>query len=607
MKNKRNWRAIFTWALFTLTVLYAIPSAVEMPSWWPFQSRIRGGLDLAGGLELRYTVDWKQSVEDTTRKGAESLQVAIVEQIAKDANENYADLPADKLDAYKARVKVTVDDIDQATVTMADDGAWGAYAKLDDAVKKIDQRFESSDTADTKSVSIALPDKEAQLIRSQVLKETRDNLDKRVAGMGLIDPDVRITGDSDIAVQIPGVDQTQMDVVRSVLGRTAQLTMRFVDDNEPWLATPEVAAKVEEFKKGNPEVVGLEPRRGRQNECPAYGGSVKAKNKSELARFVRTLTVPADHMIGFEFCEDDTDRDGIIDEKYWQAVYLYSKVELTGQHLARARMGFTQENKPAVYLDMNGEGAQLFATATEKNVGEMLAIMLDEDVQSAPSIRSKIAGGRAEISMGAGGMRAQVEAQALAQVLTQGAYQAPVYKVHDHAVGPSLGSDSVVAGATAMAVGFLLIMVFCLIYYRISGAIAVAVLLFNMLLMFGLLVAFNTALTLPGVAGIILSMGMAVDGNVLIYERIRDELRTGRSPRQAVELGFDKAFSSIFDGQLTTAITGFALMQFTSGPMHNFAVSLLIGLATSVFTSVTVSRLIFNYWISAKKPTTLSI
>jgi preprotein translocase subunit SecD len=256
---------------------------------------------------------------------------------------------------------------------------------------------------------------------------------------------------------------------------------------------------------------------------------------------------------------------------------------------------------------MNGEGAQLFATATEKNVGEMLAIMLDEDVQSAPSIRSKIAGGRAEISMGSGGMRAQVEAQALAQVLTQGAYQAPVYKVHDHAVGPSLGSDSVIAGATAMAVGFGLIMIFCLVYYRASGAIAVAVLLFNMLLMFGLLVAFNTALTLPGVAGIILSMGMAVDGNVLIYERIRDEVRNGRSPRQAVELGFDKAFSSIFDGQLTTAITGFALMQFTSGPMHNFAVSLLIGLATSVFTSVTVSRLIFNYWISSKKPTTLSI
>jgi preprotein translocase subunit SecD len=607
MKNKRNWRAVFTWALFILTLLYALPSAVEMPSWWPFQNKIRGGLDLAGGLELRYTVDWKQSVESTTRKGAESLQVAVVEQLAKDANESYADLPTDKIEGYKARVKVEVQDIDFAVVTMADDGAWAAFDKLENPVEMIDQRFESSESADAKTVTITLSDKEAQLIRSQVLNETRDNLDKRVAGMGLIDPDVRITGDSDIAVQIPGVDQTQMDVVRSVLGRTAQLSMRFVDDNEPWLASADVAAKVEEFKAKNPAVVGLETRRGRQNECPAYGGTVKAKNKSDLARFVRTLTVPADHMIGFEFCEDDTDRDGIVDDKYWQAVYLYSKVELTGQHISRARMGFSQENKPAVYLDMNGEGAQLFADATGKNVGEMLAIMLDEDVQSAPNIKSKISGGKAEISMGGGGQRAQMEARALAEVLTQGAYQAPVYKVHDHAVGPSLGSDSVAAGATAMGVGFALIMAFCVLYYRVSGIIAAGVLVFNLLLMFVLLVAFNAALTLPGVAGIILSMGMAVDGNVLIYERIRDELRLGRTPRQAVDLGFDKAFSAIFDGQLTTAITGFALMQFTSGPMHNFAVSLLIGLATSVFTAVTVSRLIFNYWVGTKKPTTLSI
>jgi preprotein translocase subunit SecD len=270
-------------------------------------------------------------------------------------------------------------------------------------------------------------------------------------------------------------------------------------------------------------------------------------------------------------------------------------------------MNYSQEGKPAVYLDMNGEGAQLFADATGSNIGEYLAIMLDDDVQSAPVIKSKIGGGRAEITMGAGGARAAKEAQALTQVLEKGAFNAPVYKVHDHAVGPSLGRDSVSAGATALIIGFILVAGFMILYYRISGVIAAVVLTFNILLIFVMLVSFNTAITLPGIAGIILTMGMAVDANVLIFERIREEIRAGKTPRIAVDLGYEKALSSIVDGNITTALTGFVLMQFTSGPIHNFAVTLIIGLATSVFASVFVARLVFNYWVAAKKPTALSI
>ena len=602
MNKKRNWRAIFTWILLGFAVAYALPSAVDMPSWWPFHKQIRGGLDLAGGLELRYTVDWKQTIEDTTRKGAESLQSRIVEELVKKDGKNVADLPKELLADYKKKVVVTTEDIDRAKVTLADDATWAVYDEMDDPMKAIDERFEASESSSERSISLLLPDDVAQKIRAQVVTETRDNLEKRVGGMGLIDPDVRVTGDSDVAVQVPGVsDPSQMDVVRSVLGRTAQLTMRFVDRGEAWLVSPDVVKKLEEFKQANPTAAGMEA------VAHAWGGVVKAKNKSDLARFVRTLTVPANHMIGFNYDEVDKNGDRIIDEKYWQAVYLFSKVELTGQHLARARMSYNQEGKPAVYLDMNGEGAELFAEATGNNVKEYLAIMLDEDVQSAPIINQKIGGGRAEISMGAGGKRAFDEAQALTGVLNQGAFQAPVYKVHDHAVGPSLGKDSVSAGATALLVGFALIIGFALIYYRTSGIIAALVLTFNMLLIFALLVSFNTALTLPGVAGMILTLGMAIDGNVLILERMREELRAGKTPRIAVDLGFSKALSSIVDGNLTTALTAFVLMQFTSGPIHNFAVTLLIGLATSVFTAVFVSRLLFNFWVASKKPTTLSI
>jgi preprotein translocase subunit SecD len=462
----------------------------------------------------------------------------------------------------------------------------------------VDERFEPS--KGDKSVTITLPDKAAVAIRTDVVRETRDNLEKRVAGMGLVDPDVRATGDSDVAVQVPGVGKEQMEFVRSVLGRTAQLTMRYVDRQSAFFATPEVKSALDAFTGANPDVLGLEAR-------AAYGGVIVAPKKADLVRFVRTLSVPADHMVGFEYVEDMAS-DGTIREKYWQAVYLRGNVEITGAHLARARTGFNDKNQPSVYLDLNSEGARLFGETTEKNVGELLAIMLDEDINSAPQIKTKIAGGRAEISMGSGNSRrAMLEAQALTEVLNQGAYQAPVYKVHDHDVGPSLGADSVAAGGMSLALGFAIVALFMVFYYRKAGLVAVAVLTFNLLLIFVLLVSLNTALTLPGVAGLILTLGMAVDGNIIIYERIREELRDGRTPRLSVETGFGKALSAIVDGNLTTALTAFVLMNFTSGPIHNFAVTLLIGICTSVFTSVFVSRLIFNWWVFTKKPATLSI
>ncbi len=598
MEKKRNWRAIFTWGLLAFSVLYALPSVVEMPSWYPFSKQIKGGLDLAGGLELRYTVDWKRAIEETTSKAADSLRTRTLEALAKEAGDAWEDLPKEKVDALTSRIDIALVDIDRATLTFKDEGALKAFQGLEDPMAVIDERFELS--TDGNTASLLLPDKAAVEIRGQVVKETRDNLEKRVAGMGLIDPDVRSTGDSDIAVQVPGVGKEQMDLVRQVLGRTAQLTMRYIDRATPWLGGADAKSALDAYRTANPTAAQLEIRQ-------TYGGVVTSPKKADLVRFVRTLKVPEGHMIGYEYIEDVAS-DGTVREKYWQAVYLKSEVEITGAHLARARTGFNDKNQPAVFLDLNSEGARLFGDTTEKNTGELLAIMLDEDINSAPQIRSKIAGGRAEITMGSGNSRrAMSEAQALTQVLNQGAYQAPVYKVHDHDVGPSLGADSVSAGGVSLAVGFLLIIAFMAFYYRKAGFIAVGVLSFNLLLIFVILVSLNTALTLPGVAGIILTLGMAVDGNIIIFERIREELRAGRAPRASVDAGFGKALSAIVDGNMTTAITAFVLMNFTSGPIHNFAVTLLVGLCTSVFSAVFVSRLIFNWWVHTKKPSTLSI
>jgi len=600
MDKKRNWRAILTWALVIFSVLYSLPSLMDVPSWFPFQKSVRGGLDLAGGLELRYTVDWKRAVEDATTKAADNLRSQVVEELAKKNNENIADLTREKFDAYAKRMTIETIDIDRAQLKFLDAEAWAVYDALDSPMDKIDTRLELTDSSGDMTATVIMPDKVAEEIHQTVVKETRDNLEKRVGGMGLIDPDVRVTGDSDIAVQIPGVTKAgELEVVRAVLGRTAQLTMRFVDRNATFLGGADIQAKLDAYKKSNPDAAEM------STATTGYGPVIRAKNKSALARFVRTLEVPKDHMIGFNFVED-IDSSGAIKDKYFQALYLFQKVEITGSMLARARMSYDEQNKIVVLLDFNSEGSRHFADATEKNVGEYLAIMLDDDVESAPVIKGKIVG-TASISMGAGNLlQATNEARALTQVLNQGAYQAPVYKVHDYEVGPSLGRDSVNAGGLALALAFLLNAAFVAFYYKKAGAIAAVVLAFNTLLTFIILVSFNTAITLPGIAGIVLTIGTAIDGNIIIYERIREEVRAGKTVRAAVDTGFSRAFNPIIDGNLTTAITGFVLMNFTSGPIHNFAVTLLIGIATSVFTSLFVSRLIFNWWLT-KKPAELSI
>jgi preprotein translocase subunit SecD len=199
------------------------------------------------------------------------------------------------------------------------------------------------------------------------------------------------------------------------------------------------------------------------------------------------------------------------------------------------------------------------------------------------------------------------EARALVTVLNNGAYKAPVIKVHDIFVGPSLGQDAVRSGMLSIALGFALAFLFMLMYYRQSGLVANIALIFNLLLVLAALVSLNAALTLPGMAGIVLTVGMALDANVLIFERVREELRNGRSVCNALDLGYGKAFWTIFDAQITTAIAAFVLMQYASGPIYGFAVTLLIGIVCSMFTSIFVTRMIYNYLLDAGKLEKISI
>jgi len=236
-------------------------------------------------------------------------------------------------------------------------------------------------------------------------------------------------------------------------------------------------------------------------------------------------------------------------------------------------------------------------------VGKRLAIVLDNKVYSAPTIQEKIAGGKARIT----GRFTMEEARDLAIILRAGALPAPVTVLEERTVGPSLGADSIRAGLISILVGGLLVVVFMVVYYKLSGLLADFEVLLDLVLIGAGLAAFGATLTLPGLAGVILTIGMAVDNNVLIYERIREELRLGKTPRGAVDAGFDRATTTIMDANITTLISSVVLFQFGTGPIKGFAVTLSIGVIASMFTAIVVSRLVFNYFLDVRKINRLSI
>lgn len=264
---------------------------------------------------------------------------------------------------------------------------------------------------------------------------------------------------------------------------------------------------------------------------------------------------------------------------------------------ARKAYNNTGGGTPTVDMGMNAEGARIWARMTADNIGKCIAIVLDDMVYSYPGVSVEISGGRSEIT----GQFTSEEADDLANVLKSGKLPAPASIVQESVVGPSLGSKSINAGLSSFAIAFLLVLAYMMFFYNRAGMVASVALICNVLFLFGALVSFGAVLTLPGIAGIVLTMGMAVDANVIIYERIKEELRTGKALRLAVADGYKNAYSAILDGNITTLITGIILMFFGSGPVQGFATTLVIGLITSLFTSIFITRLLFESRLSRNK------
>lgn len=430
---------------------------------------------------------------------------------------------------------------------------------------------------------LILDERHAQQLVRDSLEQAKEIIRNRVDEFGVAEPSIQLQGEDRIVVQLPGVQDPARAV--ELIGKTALLEFKMVDDS---MSPAQVEALVEKFR--------------------SEAGFKNNFNRSDLERLNKAMakSIPAGTQVSFEREVDRKSREVTL-----RPYLLKSTTLLTGQALEDAFVSQDpQTQKPQVALRFNRPGAQAFEKITGENVGKSLAILLDGVVESAPYIKTKIeaASAGAVIEMGTGN-RDQVlkEARDLALVLRSGALPAPVEVLENRSVGASLGEDSIAAGKEAALWGSLLIILFTILYYRWSGMLAVVTLGVNVLMLMAFMALFQATLTLPGIAGIVLTIGMAVDANVIIFERIREELRSGKKVRAALDAGFSGAHTAIFDSNLTTVLAGIVLYNLGTGPIRGFAVTLMVGLAINYLCAVVFSKWIFDWYFDRREVKSLSI
>jgi preprotein translocase subunit SecD len=409
-----------------------------------------------------------------------------------------------------------------------------------------------------------LSDKDANRTKESAADQALETIRNRIDQFGVAEPTIHRQAANEIVVQLPGIKDPKSAI--EIIGKTAQLEFKLVDD----AAT--VAAEIPAVIKPGEEDALM----------TKFSGKVSEDDEILFEKVVNRET----------------------GEVTKRPLLLKKQALMTGQDLSDARVSLGERSPfPHVAITFNAAGAKQFEEITAANVKKRMAIILDGSVYSAPVIQERISGGSAQIT----GNFSDAEARDLAIVLRAGALPAPMKMLQNVTVGPSLGSDSIEAGKMAGIIGTILVVVFMIVYYRLSGVIADFALALNIVLLLGAMASLNATLTMPGIAGIILAIGMAVDSNVLMFERMRDELKTGKTPRAAVDSGYHKAFWTIFDSHVTTLITAAVLFQFGTGPIKGFAVTLSLGVAINLFTALIGTKSVFDLINSRQEVKELSI
>lgn len=564
------------------------------------EKRIKLGLDLQGGMRVVLEVNTGKLLEKLAKNPDEIFRTVLAEAQAESerTEESVVDLVAKKLSQRGIRLSRyfgTIRDEDSQILSDLNDNAEDAVNRAVEIIRnRVDQYGVSEPSIQrqgSRRIIVELPG----VAREEEAK-------KLLQGTALLE--FRIVREPDFTFPIM---QKIDDVLAGKMLDTATVasedkktestpTDTSVASNDT--TKPEGELSEEEFRKQHPffSIALLDPQ-GRSAD--AY---VKAEDRNKLEMILNRPDVQKviPNNVEFKF-QARPQKDGSGNEFY--IMYLVNKdPELTGGVITDATANIDPNTSaPIVTMTMNSEGATEWARITGANVNKRIAIMLDGGIFSAPVVKGKIPGGRSQIE----GMADLNEAKLLEIVLKAGALPAPVDIIEERSVGPSLGEDSINKGLLSVILGYAIVGFFMIIYYRKAGTIAAAALIFTILFILGVLAGFNATLTLPGIAGIILTIGMAVDANVLIFERIREEMATGKTIKASIDSGFSRAYSAIIDSNITTFFTGIILYQFGTGPIQGFALTLMIGIAASLFSALVITRLILDMMVSQNVPVTV--
>lgn len=561
-----------------------------------FTGRISPGLDIRGGLRLSYEVEIDTYVEEQRNRRARDILVAggvLAGVYTEEESQNLTESQKRALEE-----KVTVDRVgsDRIRVTFADpsvvkkvDRNW--VREVVGELLKIDSRDEAKGV-----VTLSVRPEVVERWRDTAVEQAKKTISNRIDTLGLREATV-IGRESDLIVEIPGADESAFERIKNIISKTARLDFKMVDS---------VGARQVFTSAALTEGVTLESEQvvdGPAGQVVAPYLVARGEGARErLEAVIASLELPRNRVVALGQIEGA--------QEGWRTYLLVDEADVTGEDIEDAFVSFDTNagNRPVVSLRFKSRGARAFDELTGANVNRRMAIVLDDRVYTAPNINERISGGSAQITLGRGSYQQILdEANDIVVVLKAGALPAPLRPANEQIIGPTLGEDAIKAGAMGAVVGIGLVLLLMAVYYVVGGLIADAMVLLNLTLQLAIMSAFEATLTLPGIAAVALTVGMAVDTNVLITERIREELRSGKSPRAAVDQGFGRAFWSVFDSQITTLIAGVVLFQYGTGPIKGFAVMLMIGIITSLFTGIFCSRVFFDLLVRGRNVKTLAV
>lgn len=571
MKSSWWFRFIFLKFLVIISFMMILPTVFhfDKESSYPVKSKINLGLDLQGGLYMILGIDFKRVYRDeVTNYLRRAERVLNDEEIKTQLGELVV---TDELDPTR---EIIIEDTNQ-------------LEKSKEVIKKYFGTLIRLTHEEGNKLTYGLSTALKKDTEEQAVSKSIEVIRNRIDEFGVTEPEITSQGMDRIVVQLPGVKD--IDRAKELIGKTAKLEFRMVNDEvspvtlNEWLQKAQAAGIT--FEKGMRFSNYLTKLNDfLRNDLPK-GYELAFQRDERRAKTNQNSDANNN--------EDKTDQNSA-----GFPILVESESQLTGEDLQDAHVQIdSQKNQPYVGLAFNSAGAKKFEQITGDNVGRRLAVILDGNVYTAPVIQQKIGGGNAQVTLGYGNFNETLkQAKDLALVLRAGALPVQLDFEEQRVVGPSLGSDSIEKAEIASLIGAAIIFLFLIFYYKLSGLIAVITLVLNVMFTLAMLVAFEATLTLPGIAGIALTIGMAVDGNIIIFERIREEIAKGSSGFKAVEEGFQHAFWAILDANVTTSLAGICLLNFGTGPIRGFAVTLLIGIVATVYSSYYVAKIMFDLY-----------